>query len=531
LVTALGAVLLAGGLTAGMAPLAASATPTPCGSGSSGTSGTCTLYTPNGTFNVGGTVAYSFDSGTGQTSFTVSLNGSQGSSVQSIWLCVGPNNMDSYLSTPANSCTPNGVLAKSPNQLIHPVSSNGNTYVFAIPAGDFWFMHLGTGAATLLASAPGGTPSTGKITVLKKDNQTAAPLDGAGFSLLDSGKNPTGQTCVTSAGSCSFDNVAPGNYWVQETTAPPGYNLPATTEQQVSVTSGATVTVTFQDSAVVIPPANGSIQVTKTDGSEGLLAGAGFQLLDSSKNPIAGQTCTTDSSGTCTFDNVAPGDYWVEETTAPPGFTIDTTEQPVTVSAPCPSVAHTACGVATVTFTDTPIPATSTGTVTVRKTDVGGGPLTGAVFTLYTDAGGAPGTSTGISCQTTTVVNNITQCTMTGVQFGAEGSAASYWVVETTAPAGYSAGAPQLITVSEESPSASVTFVDDPVSTAGGGGTSTTTPVAVAGATTVHTGEPFAGSRSLVVGATLAGLGLLGLGELSRRRARRTLPVSGDTRD
>src|SRR5579862_2116964 len=137
LATVLGTVFLAGALTAAFTPLAASATPAPCGSGASGTSGTCTLYTPNGTFNVGGTLAYTFDATTGQTTFTVSLNGSQGSTVQSIWICVGPNSMDSYLSTPANSCTHNGVLAQPPNQLIQPVSSSGSSYVFAIPAGDY----------------------------------------------------------------------------------------------------------------------------------------------------------------------------------------------------------------------------------------------------------------------------------------------------------------------------------------------------------------------------------------------------------
>ncbi len=40
----------------------------------------------------------------------------------------------------------------------------------------------------------------------------------------------------------------------------------------------------------------------------------------------------------------------------------------------------------------------------------------------------------------------------------------------------------------------------------------------VTGATTVHTGEPWAGSRPLVVGAGAAGLGILGLGLLRRRR-------------
>ena len=517
LTTIIGALLIGGAFTAGFAPLAASATPAPCGSGASGTSGTCTLYTPNGTFNAGGTVTYSFDSGTGQTTFTVSLNGTQGTSVQSIWLCVGPNSMDAYLSSPANACTPNGVLAKSPNQLIQPISNSGSSYVFAIPAGDYWFMHLGTGAATLIAAAPGVPPSTGTVTVHKTDDTSAAnPLSGAGFSLLDSSKTPTGQTCVTdSTGACSFDSVAPGTYWVEETNPPTGYTAPAVTEQEVNVTAGTTASVTFQDSAVVVPPAPGSIVVTKTDGASTVLAGAGFTLLDSSKTPVPGQTCVTSSSGTCTFSNVTPGTYWVEETTAPPGYTIDTTEQEVTVGSACPS-STTPCGPAQVTFTDTAIPPPSNGSVTVRKTDTGGAPLTGAVFTLYTDASGVPGTSTGVSCETTTIVNNVTQCTMADVAPG------SYWVVETTAPTGYTAGAPQLVTVSAGQ-TASATFVDDPVgssTTPSGGSTTTTTLATVQGATTVHTGEPWAGSGPLATAIGAFGVGLVGLGEITRRRQR-----------
>jgi hypothetical protein len=73
----------------------------------------------------------------------------------------------------------------------------------------------------------------------------------------------------------------------------------------------------------------GSITVHKTD-ADGALAGAGFTLYkdvaptggsaagaedETAANTV--DTCTTDSSGNCSFTNVKKGDYWVVETTVP----------------------------------------------------------------------------------------------------------------------------------------------------------------------------------------------------------------------
>jgi MYXO-CTERM domain-containing protein len=44
---------------------------------------------------------------------------------------------------------------------------------------------------------------------------------------------------------------------------------------------------------------------------------------------------------------------------------------------------------------------------------------------------------------------------------------------------------------------------------------------AVKSATSVHTGEPWAGSRPLVIGALLFGAGLVGAGAWARRRQTR----------
>jgi hypothetical protein len=48
-----------------------------------------------------------------------------------------------------------------------------------------------------------------------------------------------------------------------------------------------------------------------------------------------------------------------------------------------------------------------------------------------------------------------------------------------------------------------------------------TTTTGISGVTTPHTGEPWAGSAPLELGALAGGLGLLGIGQLQRRRGRR----------
>ena len=82
--------------------------------------------------------------------------------------------------------------------------------------------------------------------------------------------------------------------------------------------------------------------VIKKTGFEGNLEGAVFTLwIDNfpygsltgigPEDDDTGTTCTSLANGTCTFDDVLPGFYWLEETTAGDGhYTVD----PVAVEVP-----------------------------------------------------------------------------------------------------------------------------------------------------------------------------------------------------
>lgn len=146
---ALGVFSVLGAVGLATATPAGATIPAACNAGSTGSSGTCTLYTPNGTFNAGGSVSYTYSSG--QLTATVSGTGPIDAGP---WLCLGSADMSASLLEPANQCTPNGPLATGPGQsLVQPSSSSGDTFVFQVPSGDFWFMHLGADGNTLEAAA------------------------------------------------------------------------------------------------------------------------------------------------------------------------------------------------------------------------------------------------------------------------------------------------------------------------------------------------------------------------------------------
>jgi hypothetical protein len=71
---------------------------------------------------------------------------------------------------------------------------------------------------------------------------------------------------------------------------------------------------------------------------------------------------------------------------------------------------------------------------------------------------------------------------------------------------------------STTNPSTSPTSSVPVIETKSLGGTTGTTPAAVVGATTVHTGEPWAGSKPFVIALVAFGISLMGLGYVERRR-------------
>jgi hypothetical protein len=151
-----------------------------------------------------------------------------------------------------------------------------------------------------------GTPPTlldGATFDLLQDNP---PVDGVGGAPGDGGvTDPVIDSCTTVAGVCTFDPVVQGEYWVNETAAPAGYDLPTPTYQHVTVVADEEATVTFVD-----VPQVGAVQITKTakhkadaDGSINL-SGVHF-TIEGGDLPDGGTDVVTGLDGTVCLDGLA----------------------------------------------------------------------------------------------------------------------------------------------------------------------------------------------------------------------------------
>ena len=196
----------------------------------------------------------------------------------------------------------------------------------------------------------------GSIEIIKHDDAIPpALLDGAEFDLL-ADNAPVGGSpgvedtfvaeCTTVLGTCGFTAIQQGEYWVVETVAPVGHDLPVPAFQHVTVAADETVTVTFVD-----PRQRGAIILTKT--RKHAAAGPGAHPHAGVAFTIAGTPVTTDANGQACVDGLLFGPYDVVETTVPTGYVADAeTTKSVTVdnAATCAGG-----GGETVSFGNTPL--------------------------------------------------------------------------------------------------------------------------------------------------------------------------------
>ncbi|MFJ3895529.1 collagen-binding domain-containing protein [Streptomyces sp. NPDC090083] len=197
------------------------------------------------------------------------------------------------------------------------------------------------------------TPNaTGTVRVVKKDAQSGAVLPGAQFALWKetngttglqtTGTDPdtqVGDTCTTGADGICSREVETGTYYWQETKAPIGYDLPspAVFGPLVLTTANASqgVTVTANDTKTPAPSVHGRIVIHKTDAKNGRrLPGAVFQVWKETNgvrglqtrgrtaDTKVGPACATDTRGTCAFDDLEYGQYYLQESAVPEGYVL-----------------------------------------------------------------------------------------------------------------------------------------------------------------------------------------------------------------
>ena len=162
----------------------------------------------------------------------------------------------------------------------------------------------------------------GEIEVTKKSDDGIL-LKNAVFELLKN--NSVIKTATTNAsGVAKFTDLEPGAYTVREKTPPQGYNLAATSSENVTVVAGSVSKCTFTNKRI-----SGKVRIVKTDSqTHKPLAGATFTVtrLSGPESDHAGDigkvvaTITTNAQGIAETGLLPWGEYKIVETGVPDGY-------------------------------------------------------------------------------------------------------------------------------------------------------------------------------------------------------------------
>jgi prealbumin domain-containing protein len=295
--------------------------------------------------------------------------------------CGGPTNQQTYTSivpgtySVTETVPANWTLASAICTYTAGPDSGGNTGTPNLGTGTVSGIALNAGDTVTCTYTDNIVPGT---IVIKKvtnplDTTTQFPFTptnfGAPFKL-------TGGSGSTS--SMTFTGIMPSNettniYSVSEDQPlPAGWTLVGSTcdnggtPSNITVLSGKTTTCTFTNE-------QGAIQILKESSKAAAtpLTGAMFKITTDAAglNQIAGSPFTTDGSGLICVGNLAFATYYVTETAAPAGYSIDdSTTHSAVVNTPgsCPGSPSVGDSF---TFTDTPLTDL---TVTVKSEATGG---------------------------------------------------------------------------------------------------------------------------------------------------------------
>ncbi len=307
------------------------------------------------------------------------------------------------------------------------IGSDGTSNTLSLPPGTYYVKEttapngweldptthtitVTSGQTTIVTSKE--EPSDGYLTLKKSGSpDNGYSLAGAKYTVYsNSGLTTSVGTLTTKAdGTTNTLTLPPGTYWVKETTAPKGWKLD-TTAHKVTVKTLATTTATSTEK-----PADGYLTLKKSGTIDNgySLAGAKYTVYSNSGLTTSVGTLTTKADGTTNTLTLAPGTYWIKETTVPKGWKIDTTTHKVTVKS-----------LETTTATSTEKP--EDGYLTLKKSgsESTSYSLAGAKYTVYSDSALTKSVGT-LTTKADGTTNTLTL------------APATYYIKEITAPKGW----------------------------------------------------------------------------------------------
>ncbi|MFE6136245.1 SpaA isopeptide-forming pilin-related protein [Bacillus sp. NPDC057893] len=168
----------------------------------------------------------------------------------------------------------------------------------------------------------------GSLQIIKTDDKDQAKrLAGAEFTLKDAKGYVVKEGITTDeSGTVKVDGLVPGEYTLEETKAPEGYEL---TKQVIHVTVDGEKVV---DVEVTNSKSLGQFEIIKVDANDKtkLLSDAEFEVYKDGKKV---ETLQTDKTGKVISRKLEPGKYTLKETKAPQGYKLLKEELEVVVEA------------------------------------------------------------------------------------------------------------------------------------------------------------------------------------------------------
>ena len=320
----------------------------------------------------------------------------------------------------------------------YSTNSSGKISVTGLTAGTYYVKELGHTDSTINALytcsgtnpqkvtvASGGTTSvsfynklnTGAIS-LTKSTEDGKNLSGWQFGIYSNSACTTlvsGPHSTNTSGKISVTGLTPGTYYVKElghadSSINALYYCSSTNPQAVTVTAGATATVSFTNKLNT-----GSVKLIKSTNTGANLSGwqIGLYTTADCTNAVSGSPFTTGTDGTVTVSGLQQGTYYAKEIpTDDPYWEFDTAVKSVTVA-----VGKTA----EVTFTNTHY-----GRIEIHKTTNTGNQLGGWTFRVRDSEGNSYGDFTtddnGYAC-----TQNLPLGRYTVVELPTEDN---YWLTE-----------------------------------------------------------------------------------------------------
>ncbi|WP_141548929.1 MSCRAMM family protein, partial [Bacillus wiedmannii] len=168
----------------------------------------------------------------------------------------------------------------------------------------------------------------GSLQIIKTDDKDQAKrLAGAEFTLKDVKGNVVKEGITTDkSGIVKVDGLVPGEYTLEETKAPEGYEL---TKQVIHVTVDGEKVI---DVKVTNSKSLGQFEIVKVDAEDKtkVLSDAEFEVYKDGKKV---ETLRTDKTGKVISQKLEPGTYTLKETKAPQGYKLLKEEIEVVVEA------------------------------------------------------------------------------------------------------------------------------------------------------------------------------------------------------